>query len=219
MKTFNLKFLTATTLALAVVVVPSFASAEMLYRQLEVGSRGTDVSSLQSFLASDATIYPSGLVTGYFGLMTKSGVMRFQSRNGISQVGRVGPQTLAAINAQMGGVGSNNSPFVEAAPGFTGLSAVSVNGLTAQVSVSTNVATRATLYYSPSPIVAFENSATTPITVTIGGEAVQSNTNLQTSHTIATQTLLPNTTYYAMILVTDSNGVVSVIRPASFRTN
>lgn len=212
--------LVTTLLSLSVILIPSLVSAETLYRQLEVGSRGTDVSSLQSFLASDASIYPSGLVTGYFGSLTKGGVMRFQSRNGISMVGRVGPQTLAVINAQMGGgVGTNNSPFVEAAPAFTGLSTVSVNGLTAQVSVSTNVATRATLYYSPSPIVAFENIATTPITVTIGGEAVQANTNLQTSHTITTQTLLPNTTYYAMVVVTDVNGIVSVINPASFRTN
>ncbi len=218
MKKLNFTTITATALAFSVVLIPSLASAEMLYRQLELGSRGTDVSSLQTFLSTDASIYPSGLVTGYFGSMTKSGVVRFQARNGISQVGRVGPQTLAVINAQMGGV-SNNSPFMQEAPSFTGLSSVSVNGLTGQVTVSTNVATRAVLYYSPSPIVAFENLSTTPITVTVGGEAVRANTNLQTTHTISTQTLLPNTTYYSMIVVTDSNGIVSVIESATFRTN
>lgn len=218
MNKLNFNTITATALAFSVVLIPSFASAEMLYRQLEVGSRGADVSSLQTFLSADASIYPSGLVTGYFGSLTKGGVVRFQARNGISQVGRVGPQTLAVINSQMGGV-SNNSPFIEAAPGFTGLSAVSVNGLTAQVTVSTNVATRATLYYSQSPVVAFETLSTSPITVTVGGDAVNSNLNLQTSHTIATPTLLPNTTYYAMIVVTDMNGVVSVINVPSFRTN
>ena len=210
--------ITASLLTLAVIAGPSMVAADTLYRQLEVGSRGTDVSSLQSFLAGDASLYPSGLVTGYFGSLTRSGVMRFQAKNGISQVGRVGPQTLPVINAQMGG-GMSNSAYIESAPGFTGLSTVSVSGLTAQVSVSTNVATRAVLYYSPSPIVAFESTGASPITVTVGGEAVQSNTNLQTSHTITTQTLLPNTTYYAMIVVTDGNGVVSVIQPGSFRTN
>jgi peptidoglycan hydrolase-like protein with peptidoglycan-binding domain len=218
MKILNTK-ITASLLTLAVMVVPSMVAADILYRQLEVGSRGADVSSLQSFLASDSSLYPSGLVTGYFGSLTRSGVMRFQARNGISQVGRVGPQTLPVINAQMGNGSTNNSPFVEAAPAFTGLSTVSVNGLSAQVNVSTNVATRAVLYYSPSPIVAFESTGTSPVTVTVGGEAVQANANLQTSHTIATQTLLPNTTYYAMIVVTDINGVASVIRPATFRTN
>lgn len=218
MKILNTK-ITASLLTLAVVAMPAFASADMLYRQLEVGSRGADVSSLQSFLASDSSIYPSGLVTGYFGTLTKGGVMRFQSRNGISMVGRVGPITLAAINAQMGNGSSNNSPFVEAAPGFTGLSAVSVNGLSAQVTVSTNIPTRATLYYSQSPVIAFETLTTSPITVTVGGDAVSSSLNLQTSHTISTPTLLPNTTYYGMIVVTDVNGVVSVINVPSFRTN
>lgn len=210
--------LTATLLSLSLIVVPALVSADTLYRQLEVGSRGADVSTLQSFLSTDASIYPSGLVTGYFGSLTRGGVMRFQARNGISQVGRVGPQTLAVINSQMGG-GASNAPFVEAAPAFTSLSSVSVNGLTGQVSLSTNVATRAVLYYSPSPIVAFESTGASPVTVTVGGEAVRANTNLQTSHTIATDTLLPNTTYYSMIVVTDSNGVVSVIKPATFRTN
>jgi peptidoglycan hydrolase-like protein with peptidoglycan-binding domain len=210
--------ITASLLTLAVIAVPAMVAADTLYRQLEVGSRGADVSSLQSFLASDSSLYPSGLVTGYFGSLTRSGVMRFQAKNGISQVGRVGPQTLSVIKAQMGG-GLSNSAYIESAPGFTGLSNVSINGLVAQVTVSTNVPTRATLYYSQAPVIAFETLTTSPITVTVGGDAVNTNLNLQTSHTIATPTLLPNTTYYGMIVVTDSNGVVSVINVPSFRTN
>ena len=46
MKTLNIKTITASLLALSIVVLPSFASAEMLYRQLQVGSRGADVSTL-----------------------------------------------------------------------------------------------------------------------------------------------------------------------------
>jgi len=64
------------------------ANAATLTRQLELGMRGDDVSSLQTFLAQDVTIYPQGLVTGYFGSLTKSAVSNFQARNGISTVGR-----------------------------------------------------------------------------------------------------------------------------------
>jgi len=219
MKILNFNTITATALAFSVVLIPSLASAEMLYRQLEVGSRGADVSSLQTFLSEDPAVYPSGLVTGYFGSLTRSGVVRFQAKNGISQVGRVGPQTLAAINAQMGGV-SNGSASIQAAPAFTGLTPVSVNGLTGTVSVSTNVPTRAVLYYSTSPIAASENISANPVTVNVTGTAVQANSNLQTSHTISTQNnLMSGTTYYAMIVVTDLNGVVSVINVTPFRTN
>src|SRR3989338_7152445 len=77
------------------------APAATLNRQLQVGMSGSDVSALQTFLAADVTLYPQGLVTGYFGNLTKAAVSNFQSRNGISPVGRVGPVTLAVLNAQM----------------------------------------------------------------------------------------------------------------------
>ncbi len=90
-------------LTLAMVLSMSgSASAEMLTRQLQFGMSGSDVGTLQSFLAKDASIYPQGLVTSYFGYLTKSAVSNFQVRNGIDAVGRVGPITLVAINAQMG---------------------------------------------------------------------------------------------------------------------
>ena len=69
-----------------------------LTRQLQEGMQGNDVQALQQMLATDPEIYPEGLVTGYFGSMTKRAVQKFQQRAGIDQVGRVGPQTLARIN-------------------------------------------------------------------------------------------------------------------------
>src|SRR4051812_19343034 len=79
------------------------ASAATLTRQLQLGMSGQDVSALQSFLALDSSVYPQGLITGYFGPLTKAAVIRFQTKNGISAVGRVGPITMNAINSQMGG--------------------------------------------------------------------------------------------------------------------
>lgn len=69
-----------------------------LERQLVVGSRGEDVRLLQELLASDPSIYPEGLVTGYFGPLTSRAVSRIQARTGLEQVGVVGPQTLGKIN-------------------------------------------------------------------------------------------------------------------------
>ena len=41
------------------------------------------VSALQKFLARDASIYPEGYVTGYYGPLTEQAVKRFQSRHGL----------------------------------------------------------------------------------------------------------------------------------------
>ena len=40
--------------------------------QLGVGSTGSNVTNLQTFLASDRNIYPEGRVTGYYGTLTRS---------------------------------------------------------------------------------------------------------------------------------------------------
>ena len=81
--------------------------------QLDLGDRGSEVTEVQTYLAKDATIYPEGLVTGYFGQLTKAAVERFQTRQGIvsegtpatTGYGRVGPQTMARINSLLGSGG------------------------------------------------------------------------------------------------------------------
>src|SRR5258708_3219207 len=65
---------------------------------LQLGSQGDQVKILQTLLAANASIYPEGLITGFFGSATARAVKRFQKENGIGQVGRVGPQTLAKLN-------------------------------------------------------------------------------------------------------------------------
>lgn len=57
------------------------------------------VRCLQQFLKNQgASIYPEGLITGYFGPLTKSAVVRFQKTHGIAGTGFVGPLTRAKIN-------------------------------------------------------------------------------------------------------------------------
>jgi len=69
-----------------------------LLRQLREGMTGEDVKLLQEILATDPDIYPEGLVTGYFGNLTKNAVKKFQKIAGLEQVGAVGPKTLSKIN-------------------------------------------------------------------------------------------------------------------------
>jgi peptidoglycan hydrolase-like protein with peptidoglycan-binding domain len=51
-----------------------------LTTDLKLGDRGYEVKLLQTWLAQDATVYPRGLVSGYFGNLTKQAVMRFQEK-------------------------------------------------------------------------------------------------------------------------------------------
>lgn len=64
-----------------------------LARQLRQGLSGDDVKLLQTLLSADLSVYPEGLVTGFFGRKTAEAVKRFQKKNGLPIVGIVGPLT------------------------------------------------------------------------------------------------------------------------------
>lgn len=61
------------------------------------GSSGDQVAILQALLAADPSIYPEGTVSGFFGKLTAQAVKRFQKKNGLEQVGNVGPKTLRKL--------------------------------------------------------------------------------------------------------------------------
>jgi len=69
-----------------------------LLTQLKEGDSGEKVKVLQALLAADTAIYPEGLITGFYGPLTKEAVKRFQRMHGIEQVGSVGPKTLKKLN-------------------------------------------------------------------------------------------------------------------------
>jgi len=86
-------------------------------QNLRYGHSSIDVRSLQDCLKSESTIYPEGLVTGYFGSLTKAAVIRFQEKYadeilkplGLSKgTGFVGKSTMAKLNVVCG-----TSPEVE----------------------------------------------------------------------------------------------------------
>jgi peptidoglycan hydrolase-like protein with peptidoglycan-binding domain len=175
--------------------------------------KGQDVSDLQTFLAQDNTIYPQGLVTGYFGGLTQSAVSNFQARNGISTVGRVGPVTMAAINAQMGGLvtGSDRS-----APTINSLSINTTNS-SATFNWNTSENSSAVIYYSTSPLSMIE--ASNSGAATIGGSSLLVNADLRVSHLGVLTGLNANTIYNYVVYVRDGSGNENITWPSTFHTN
>jgi len=55
--------------------------------------KNEEVKELQKLLKQDKSIYPEGLVTGYFGRLTEAALKRFQERYGISVTGEVNSKT------------------------------------------------------------------------------------------------------------------------------
>lgn len=201
-------------LALIVLSVPNLTRAETLNRQLSVGMSGSDVRTLQVFLAQDSTIYPQGTVTGYFGLLTKTAVSNFQRRNNISAIGRVGPATLAAINAQMGGGIISGSLNYYPAPIITAVSlSASRNG--ANVSWNTHELAKGVVYYSSTPLITYERENS----VDVSGSIAMTDMSVRTSQNVFIPGLNANTTYYYMIYSTNQAGNVSVTLPSIFKTS
>jgi hypothetical protein len=95
------KTLKVVAIALAFVAAVSTANAAF-DANLTVGSTGTDVASLQSWLISKGYAIPaisSGVAQpGYFGSQTVTAVKAYQAANGIPSTGFFGPLTRAAVN-------------------------------------------------------------------------------------------------------------------------
>jgi hypothetical protein len=67
-------------------------------RWLSVGLSGADVKELQRRLFSYG--YYQGPITGYFGPLTRKGVIKLQQDVGFNTTGAVGPATLSALNSK-----------------------------------------------------------------------------------------------------------------------
>jgi hypothetical protein len=211
LKTFKVAVVFSFLIA-ALFVAVSTTYAATLDRQLEITMQGADVSSLQTFLALDTTIYPQGLVTGYFGPLTKSAVSNFQTKNGIDPVGRVGPITLAAINAQMNGskVGSDRtSPIIYSLN-------VNPSSSSALFSWNTNEGSAAIIYFNTQPLLITEAASNSAINVS--GSTLLLHTGLLTTHSGTLTGLQSNTTYYYVVYVRDGSGNESISTQQTFKT-
>lgn len=101
-------------LTLMICLVPAHSFAYTFSRLLRSGSSGQDVAELQKILKKDPSIYPEGVVSGYFGSATERAVQRFQITHGLATrdtplsagYGIVGPKTRAKLNEISGGTGA-----------------------------------------------------------------------------------------------------------------
>lgn len=107
-----------------VAATPAKAADTMFNTNLTVGSRGADVSALQTWLIGKGYSIPAG-ATGYFGAQTRAAVAAYQKTNMISPaVGYFGPLTRASVNA--GGAVSGGTTGGSTAG--TGITTIGVEG-------------------------------------------------------------------------------------------
>ena len=85
-------------LALALLLALNGAAGAAV---LEVGSKGSDVTRVQQKLIQWG--YLSGAADGRYGEATRSAVIAFQKKNGLTADGRVGPATAAAMGIALSG--------------------------------------------------------------------------------------------------------------------
>jgi len=196
-------------------------------QQLDFGEKNADVTYLQQFFATTPAIYPEGLVTGYFGALTRSAVMRFQAQQGIvssgspttTGYGRVGPSTLARINSMI--LGGTVPPVTSATgPAIVMSSAVQISSNSATFNwTTTNEVALGRVYYSTSPLQMTEGDINSNGFAVTSGQVGSYDGIARTAQTSTITGLQPNTTYYYTIVATDLSGNVSIIGPSNtFRT-
>jgi peptidoglycan hydrolase-like protein with peptidoglycan-binding domain len=96
------KILIASGIAAFAFAAVAAAATTTFSTNLTVGSKGPDVSALQTWLISNgfhiAAIESGATTPGYFGSQTQAAVKLYQTSKGIPSTGFVGPLTRAALN-------------------------------------------------------------------------------------------------------------------------
>jgi peptidoglycan hydrolase-like protein with peptidoglycan-binding domain len=200
-----------------------FAQADIT-PPLVIGSTGSDVTEVQRYYALDSVIYPSGLVTGYFGPLTSAATERFQTQQsivssgtpGTTGFGIVGPRTASRLNALMG----NTQPNVswDTIPVMSPVS-LQYNDRNATISWTTNEPTQGQVFYDTTFLRSDESTGPRQSPYVSGSLAADGTGNLQTMHTIVLQNLQPDTTYFYIVRSIDSVGNVTMVWPSTFRTS
>jgi len=96
------KYLISTGVATLALVSVVLAQGYQFNTNLTVGSTGTDVSTLQTWLIANGYDIPAissgAAAKGYFGTQTQAAVELYQAAKGIPNTGFVGPLTRASLN-------------------------------------------------------------------------------------------------------------------------
>ncbi len=206
-------------LVLSFTIAPTFAKADT-YSQiggatLKYGSRGTSVTALQQFLASNSDIYPAGSVTGYFGPLTKAAVIQFQLSYNLNADGIAGPNTKGKANSIIAS-GLGMDLF---APAINNLSVASVSGNNVNVSFSSNEPVKTAVFYDTNAInwSNWDDAAITLSTPNISG-ASKVDDSFSLNKQLTLSNLSANTNYNYVVTATDQSGNTSVVWPKVVRT-
>ena len=197
-------------------------SYAMISSSLDLGSTGSQVTELQTYLSTNVNIYPQGIISGYFGLLTQSAVKRFQTAQGIvssgspdtTGYGRVGPMTRARINSLLG-FGVQQS--WDTVPTLSN-PVVTYTNTTATFTWTTNELTQGQVYWSLTPLQFTEEDESRQQSY-VGGILALDAGGLQVNHTVTVSNLQANTTYYYLVRSIDIAGNVSIVWPSFFHTN
>ncbi len=185
--------------------------------QLDFGETNSDVTSLQMFFKDNSMIYPEGLVTGYFGGLTKSAVQRFQAAYNLDQVGRVGPMTRDRINTLISSGGWVTSD-VSGPQIFSVTKTITTSNAT--FTWSTDEIASAKVFYSTNPVTMNEGDINSVGFGATNGMTAQNDGLSRTSQQVTLSNLQSNTKYYYTLVATDLKGNVSVFGPNhTFFTN
>jgi zinc D-Ala-D-Ala carboxypeptidase len=206
---------------LGVLVTVGLSSTAFAYypiqSQLDFGEKNTDVTNLQSFFKDNSMIYPEGMVTGYFGSLTRSAVQRFQAQYGLATVGRVGPLTQEKINELIASGGWTTADV--SGPSFTSVTKT-VSNTSATFTWGTDEMASAKVFYNTSPITMNEGDINSVGFGSTNGSVAVNDNLARTSQQVTISGLHPNTQYYYVVVSTDLKGNVSVWNPnMTFVTN
>lgn len=193
--------------------------------QLDLGETNSDVTSMQAFFKDNTAIYPEGLVTGYFGNLSRMAVERFQTQNNIvssgsartTGFGRVGPSTKDAINVFINQGGwmtrDMSGPWINTAN-------KTVTNNSATFTWNTNENATGKVFYNTSPVMMNEGDINSVGFGSTNGSVAINDNLARMSQQVSITNLQPNTIYYYVVVSTDLAGNVSVMGPNNtFRTN
>lgn len=174
------------------------------------GDSGSNVSALQTFLAADSSVYPEGLITGYYGSLTVEAVKRYQCKYGIvcqgtpssTGYGRVGPATAAKIASQGGFMGGASSSGGVGGGDVSApiLSAPTVSVTASTASVHWGISESATSRVLYSTVMPSLNAAS------FASMQVATDPTFDTSGDVVLSGLAANTRYYYVLESADASG-------------
>lgn len=227
-KISNARMFTMFTVLASLGLASQVFAYTTINSQLDFGEKNADVTSLQAFFKDNAAIYPEGLVTGYFGSLSRSAVQRFQSQNDIvssgsaasTGYGRVGPTTKDKINSLINQGGWGGSNMSDVSGPWIYATNKSVSNTSATFTWNTNENASGKVFYNTSPVTMNEGDINSVGFGSTNGSVAINDNLARLSQQVTLTNLVPNTTYYYVIVSTDLAGNVSVWNPnTTFRTN